>query len=287
MKNTVKKLVVAVIFVFSISLLLTDVAYARTKKLKGNTVYTTLKKIKGTKKLSSIFCNNENIVCSTKNLKGRSNLLFFFTVFSYICYNRKEKRMKRNVPIPFLLIIMGLIESYVYILYYFVLNKGGMNMDTGTIIGSAVAIVIALVGAASGIWAQFVLFKKDSGTMNSIKSDTSEMKPTVNNIDENVKKVRDEVVEAIVPKMTKLEGIDLLVEDYKYREKIRLEKSVNYNKDVLKESIEVIFEENAKLTKALKEKEELNEYLVVENQRLKEKVKSYERRYDRDRGLEL
>ena len=195
--------------------------------------------------------------------------------------------MKRRIPIPFLLIIMGMIESYVYILYYFGLNKGGSNMDTGTIIGSVVAIFVALLSVAGGIWAQVVQFKKDSGTMNSIKSDTSEMKPTVHNIDENVKKVRDEVVETIVPKMTKLEGIDLLVEDYKYREKIRLEKSVNYNKDALKESIEVIFEENAKLTKALKEKEEVNEYLVVENRRLKEKVQSYERRYDRDRDLDL
>ncbi len=189
--------------------------------------------------------------------------------------------------IPFLLIIIGMIESYVYILYYFVLNKGGSNMDTGTIIGSAVAIFVALLSVAGGIWSQYVLFKKDSGTMNGIKSDTSEMKPTVHNVDENVKKVRDEVVETIVPKMTKLEGIDLLVEDYKYREKIRLEKSVNYNKDALKESIEIIFEENARLTKALKEKEEINEYLVMENQRLKEQVRSYERKHDRDIGLEL
>ena len=149
-------------------------------------------------------------------------------------------------------------------------------------VAEVVAIVVAIIGAATGIWAQVVQFKKDVSTIKDIKVDTTEIKPTVNNVDANVKKIRDEVVEKIVPDMGKLKGIDLLVDDYKYREKIRLEKSVNLNKDIIKESIELIFEENARLTKALKEEQEANQMLRMENQRLRDEVRTYERELDRD-----
>ena len=85
MKNTVKKLVVAVIFVFSISLLLTNAAQAKTKKLKVNTVYTTSKKIKGTTKLKKA-----KVVAKIgkKTYKAKSNRKGKFTI------KIKKKRKK-------------------------------------------------------------------------------------------------------------------------------------------------------------------------------------------------
>lgn len=173
---------------------------------------------------------------------------------------------------------MGVIEAYIYMLYHYSYDKGGTSMGTAEV----VAIVVAIIGAATGIWAQVVQFKKDGTTIKDIKVDTTDIRPTAHNIESDVKKIRDEVIEKIVPDMRKLQGVDLLVEDYKYRERIRLEKSVNCNKDILQGSIELIFEENAKLTKALKEEQEVSQLLRMENQKLRDKVRVYERENPRD-----
>lgn len=191
--------------------------------------------------------------------------------------------MDRKLSIPFVLITMGMIESYIYLIYHYGFDKGASNMSTAEVI----AICVALISVAGGIWAQVVQFKKDSGTISNIKSDTSEIKPTVNNIDKNVEKVKDEVIEKVVPKMSRLEGIDLLVEDYKYREKLKNEKSVNCSKDILQGSIDLLFAENARLTNEVKVERERNFELEAENRILKDKLRSYERKRDIDRDLSL
>lgn len=187
--------------------------------------------------------------------------------------------MERRTSIPFILIIMGMIESYIYLVYHYSSEKGDLDTDTSGI----VAICVALISVAGGIWAQVVQFKKDSGTMNSIRTDTSEMKPTVNNIDKNVEKVRDEVVEKIVPEMSRLDGIDLLVDDYRYRQRIKAENSLILNENQLKGSIESIFERNAALTQELQKVTEENTMLKLrnksleyDNDRLKEQLRTYQ-----------
>lgn len=146
---------------------------------------------------------------------------------------------------------------------------------------------VALISVAGGIWAQVVQFKKDSGAISDVKADTSEIKPTVNNINKNVEKVKDEVIEKVVPRMSKLEGIDLLVEDYKYREKLKNEKSAACSRDILQGSIDLLFAENARLTNEVRVERERNFELESENRRLKDKLRSYERSHDIDRDLSL
>ena len=206
------------------------------------------------------------------------------------CYIMKGSNMNKKSNIPFLLIMIGMVESYIYLFYCINFNRGEMGMSTAEVI----AICVALISVAGGIWTQVIQFKKDSGTMNSIKSDTSEIKPTTNNIEKNVKKVRDEVIEKMIPQMSKLEGIDLLVEDYRYREKIKSENSLILNENQLKGSIESIFEHNAALTQKLQQINEentmlkiRNENLEYENKDLKVRLRVYEREHDRDEELDL
>ena len=101
--------------------------------------------------------------------------------------------------------------------------------------------------------------------------DTTEMRPTVNHVDENVKKIRDEVIEKIVPDMSKLKGVDLLVDDYKFRERIR---------------IDLIFAENARLNQELIKEREKNQELRFLNQDLSQKLEEYSKSRSRDHGLE-
>lgn len=188
-----------------------------------------------------------------------------------------SKRLKRCLPIPYLLIIMGMVEAYVYMLYQ-CYNKRGVYMGRAEI----VAIVVAIIGAATGIWAQVVQFKKDGTTIRDIKIDTTDIRPTVHHTQEDIKKIKDELIEKIVPDMKKMQGIDLLVDDYKYRERIRLENSINFNKETLQGSIDLIFEENARLTESLKEAQKTNYLLQMENQNLRNQLKSYEREVSND-----
>lgn len=188
-----------------------------------------------------------------------------------------SKRLKRCLPIPYLLIIMGMVEAYVYMIYQ-CYNKRGVYMGRAEI----VAIVVAIIGAATGIWAQVVQFKKDGTAIRDIKIDTTDIRPTVHHTQDDIKKIKDELIEKIVPDMKKMQGIDLLVDDYKYRERIRLENSINFNKETLQGSIDLIFEENARLTESLKEAQKTNYLLQMENQNLRNQLKSYEREVSND-----
>ncbi len=153
------------------------------------------------------------------------------------------------LPIPQIMIIMGLVIAEAYLVYSYVAEKnieGALMMDMQG--SGAIAIFIALIGVVGGIWAQFVQFKRDSGKVGEVKSDTSEMKPDVKNINENVKKVRDEVVEKIVPNLGKLEGITTLVDAYKVEQAIKERQSPNLtDQDILVGSIKLIYDENSKL----------------------------------------
>lgn len=190
-------------------------------------------------------------------------------------------RDKKYLPIPQIQIIIGVSIALIYLGYCENYYKGEDEMN----IASVVAIVIALLSCAGGIWAQFLQFKKDAATIKDVKLDTTAIRPTVNNVDENVKKIRDEVVEKIVPDMSKLKGVDLLVDDYKYRERIRQEKSVNMcSKDILQGSIDLIFAENARLNQELTKEREKNQELRFLNQDLSKKIKEYSR--NRNHGLE-
>lgn len=61
---------------------------------------------------------------------------------------------EKHLPIPQIMIIVGISISLIYLMYNSYAN-GDVNMD----IASIVAICIALLSVAGGIWAQVVQFK--------------------------------------------------------------------------------------------------------------------------------
>ena len=199
-------------------------------------------------------------------------------------------KSKNILPIPQIIIIMGMVIAEAYLAYSYVAEKnikGALIMDTQG--SGAIAIFVALIGVAGGIWAQFVQFKRDSGKVGEVKSDTSEMKPDVKNINENVKKVRDEVVEKIVPNLGKLEGITTLVDAYKVEQAIKERQSPNLtDQDVLIGSIKLIYDENSKLMdnyrRALQKIKQLEvEKITLEKELHKYKSKEQDMNHDMER----
>jgi len=207
-------------------------------------------------------------------------------------------KQERYLPIPQIMIIMGTVIAEVYLLFNHAEKnvKGVFAVDTQGI----VAIFVALIGVAGGIWAQYVQFRRDSGRIDmvnnnvgEVKSDTSEMKPDVKNINENVKKVRDEVVEKIVPNLGKLEGINILVDAYKVEKAIKERQSPNLvDKDTLMGAIKLIYEENGKLMDDYKRALHKINQLELEKMALEKRLHEYElhksmsKEQDKDHDME-
>lgn len=156
---------------------------------------------------------------------------------------------------------LGLIYTSTFlalsILWFSFLTKGESNMDTGSII----AIVVATIGVASGIWAQVIQFKKDgqriesvNATSSSVKIDTLDMKPRILYIEKNVQEVRDEVLITMANKYDQLDGISSLVEEMNYQKRRKQEISVDLlTPDYFINGIHKLYEKNTDLTEHIKE----------------------------------
>lgn len=148
------------------------------------------------------------------------------------------------------------------------MDIGGQHVD----IASIVAIVIALLSIAGGIWIQILQFKKDSGKIADVKSDTSEIKPKTANIDDNVKKIRDDVIEIIKPNIVNIakssDGINVLVNELEFQKRLKSEFSTNIeNKDYFISGLEKLYEENAELKRKVKDLEYKLEIEVNKNRK--------------------
>ncbi len=190
---------------------------------------------------------------------------------------------RKSLFIPYIPIIIGIATAEIYLI--FISRRANMpNEANGISIEGIIAIVVALLGVAGGIWAQFVQFKKDAkriddvnGNVSGVKSDTSEMKPQMTNVNDNVKKIRDEVVEKLVPSMGKLRGIDTLVKAHDIEQAIKREISPNlYDKDTLKGTIDLVYEENARLQTEKKDHLRQLHLNKLEIDRLTRKISSLE-----------
>ena len=92
-----------------------------------------------------------------------------------------RKLLKINLPIT-----IGLITALV------VIYKGDNN-STANYIG----LIVALITVAGSIPANFFQYQKDSSTIGTVKSDTSNMVPKVDIINENTKNINKYVAEDI------------------------------------------------------------------------------------------
>ena len=92
-----------------------------------------------------------------------------------------KKLMKMNLPL-----IIGLITALV------VIYKGENNIMTNYI-----GLIIALITVAGSILANFFQYRKDSNTIGTVKSDTSNMLPKVDTINENTKEINKYIFKGI------------------------------------------------------------------------------------------
>ena len=125
-----------------------------------------------------------------------------------------------------------------------------------------IAVIVAFVGVAGGIWMQVIQFKKDAkqiGDVNNnvgrvnqhvgkVDSTLSEAKPEIKLTNENVKMLVNDMLRTVLPGIGKLDGLDTLVEAHKLDEKIKQQKSETLmDPSFLRGSIDLLYTENARL----------------------------------------
>lgn len=157
-----------------------------------------------------------------------------------------------------------LTSTSVYALFLAVYSfLGGYKMDKGIIITSAVAIVVAIISLIGTIISNTKALKRDTknaflqgdetrSAIKDVKADTSDVKPKIDNINKNTDKIRDEVVEKIIPSLTGFKEasakINDIHKDMEYKQKLKNDVSPTlYDKDKFLTGIERLYEDNAKL----------------------------------------
>lgn len=188
-----------------------------------------------------------------------------------------------NLPIPQITVIIGTLVSLSIL--YFSNSESGIDME----IGSVIAISVAIIGAASGIWMQVIQFKKDSRKLGEVKEDTGVMKPQVDNINENMKEVKNDIIRTVLPEMKKVSetgaasesGIQKLVEELNFQNRVKNEISTAlHNRDYFLSGIDKLYEENGKLSvrvRDLEKETQVQQYQIVklkeENEKLSQRIK--------------
>lgn len=127
---------------------------------------------------------------------------------------------------------------------------GGYGMNYN--LAALCSILAALIGAITTIIIAIIQAKKHGSLVVNVKDDTGAMRPKVDNIDENTKKIRDNVVEKIVPELNNFskisEQINYIENDVRYRQRLQSDVSINLtNKDYLIGGIESVYERNGTL----------------------------------------
>lgn len=183
-------------------------------------------------------------------------------------YLMEEKR--NGFPICILPGIIGFIIAEI------IVYTGGDSMS-----GNAIGVIVALIAVAGNLLVLYFQFKKDSNKIGEVKADTSGMKPQVSNIDENVKKVKDEVVEKLVPGIGNVEksgdklltDVGKLVTELEFQKRLKSELSgALATPEYLLEGINSIYEDNASLNRIVKEKERRIRELARENRELSNRL---------------
>ena len=173
-----------------------------------------------------------------------------------------KKLMKMNLPL-----IIGLITELV------VIYKGENNIMTNYIGLKIALITVALITVAGSILANFFQYRKDSNTIGAVKSDTSNMLPKVDTINENTKEINK-----------------YIADDVKFRQRLSSEYKGVTTRDTLISGIDEVYTNNSVLQEIIKEKDKSilefsrsiksmkqeNELLNKENINLKSQIRKLE-----------
>ena len=196
-----------------------------------------------------------------------------------------KKLMKMNLPL-----IIGLITALV------VIYKGENNIMTNYI-----GLIIALITVAGSILANFFQYRKDSNTIGTVKSDTSNMLPKVDTINENTKEINKYIVDDVKVSLQDIINIGnkihennvdikLIADDVKFRQRLSSEYKGVTTRDTLISGIDEVYTNNSVLQKIIKEKDKSilelsrsiksmkqeNELLNKENINLKSQIRKLE-----------
>lgn len=154
-----------------------------------------------------------------------------------------------------------------------------------------IALAVAIIGIAGGIWAQIVQFHKDAQRIDSVnktaltvKSDTSGMLPVVTDTGKKVMDMRESFLRRENRIDGAISGIDELIEEKHYNDKIKSRISSEVSSpEYLISIVSTVYEKNAALedkVRELKMKDRQNIDTIVvlqdENRSLKEENKSLE-----------
>lgn len=161
-----------------------------------------------------------------------------------------KKLMKMNLPL-----IIGLITALV------VIYKGENNIMTNYI-----GLIIALITVAGSILANFFQYRKDSNTIGTVKSDTSNMLPKVDTINENTKEINKYIVDDVKVSLQDIINIGnkihennvdikLIADDVKFRQRLSSEYKGVTTRDTLISGIDEVYTNNSVLQEIIKEKD--------------------------------
>jgi hypothetical protein len=199
--------------------------------------------------------------------------------------------MDKKLIIPFIPIIIGTLAGLIIALYP---ETGG---EVGMTNGSAIAIVVALISVAGTLLGLLLQFKKDSNRIGEVKSDTSEIKPKVDNISVYTKETNDLLSRTIAPEVGKLgtlqTDVSAILEDVNYKKRVQAEYKGSLNRDAIVTGIETIYADNASFRDQVKEQGErikkltlLNNSLEKTNQSLKAEIERLEKQQARGQDWE-
>ena len=154
---------------------------------------------------------------------------------------------------------------------------GGENISSGHI-----AILVAIIGVIGTLIVTFLQLKRDGETINSIGSNTTDMKPRVENIEKDVEKAKDTLIESVKPSLKDIsdrnEKIDQIYKEIEYHKRLQQELSENaLGHDSLLAGINAVYAENARLNQSYRVAKETIIRLTNENSKLKKRVDYLER----------
>lgn len=154
-----------------------------------------------------------------------------------------------------------------------------------------IAIVVALLGIAGVLIGSLVTLiislrreKKDAENiiekLIGISGKTEDMPSKADNIKEDTKVIRRNVIETVIPSLKTTEiisdGVKALVDDLNYQKGVRSDSSIK-TLDVLKAGIDNVFEENARQNKTIKEQAEEIGKLKAQNLALEQQNQDLEK----------
>lgn len=180
----------------------------------------------------------------------------------------------------------------VFLLLY---EQGGNNMGAA----EWVAIAIAILGVAGGIWGQFFQFKKDAQridgvneTAKSVKEDTAVMRPSVNRTDKNVQELKEKYISKEYQINSTIEGVAELLEAKRIDDAVKQKISQAVESPLYIESaVKSIYEKNASLQTRVNELTDVNivlkhenDALKIKNEELQNEVQKLKKERQPDRG---